>query len=52
MKIHPIDPNVQELWKIFPVRIPGGSKCLTCNEETVLVQSMVGVNQEPVKSFV
>lgn len=42
MKIHPIGADVQKLWKVFPVRIPGGSKCFSCQEETVLVQSMTG----------
>ncbi len=42
MKIYPIDPKVEEFWKIFPVRIPGNSMCQQCGEETVLVQSMGG----------
>ena len=42
MKMHPVNPEVQEFWKIFPVRIPGGSKCSNCGEESVLVQSMSG----------
>jgi len=42
MRIHPLDPELRGLWKSYPVRIPGGSDCGRCNEETVLVQSMNG----------
>ena len=42
MKIHPVDPRVRQFWKIFPLRIPGGSVCDQCGQETVLVQSMKG----------
>lgn len=42
MKIHHVDPDVQKIWKIFPLRISGESICRDCNEETVLVQSQGG----------
>jgi ssDNA-binding Zn-finger/Zn-ribbon topoisomerase 1 len=42
MRLHPVDPRVREFWKAFPVRIPGGSDCEDCRQETVLVQSMSG----------
>ncbi len=42
MRIHPVDPNVRSFWKIYPVRIPGGTQCPQCDQETVLVQSMGG----------
>ena len=42
MRIHSVDPNVRSIWKVYPVRIPAGSKCLKCEQETVLVQSMNG----------
>lgn len=42
MKMHPVDPKVRKFWKVFPLRIPGGSDCEDCGEETVLVQSMKG----------
>jgi hypothetical protein len=42
MKIYPLDPEIRKIWKIYPVRIPGGSTCHSCHEETVLVQSMDG----------
>jgi ssDNA-binding Zn-finger/Zn-ribbon topoisomerase 1 len=42
MTIHPVDPDIRKFWKAFPLRIPGGSTCFHCREETVLVQSMKG----------
>jgi ssDNA-binding Zn-finger/Zn-ribbon topoisomerase 1 len=37
-----VSPDIQRMWRAFPLRIPGGSKCDSCQEETVLVQSMTG----------
>lgn len=42
MKMYPVDPELRKFWKIYPVRIPGGSMCHHCHEETVLVQSAGG----------
>ena len=42
MEIYQIDPSVREMWRTYPVRIPGGSQCPRCDVETVLVQSMEG----------
>ena len=40
MRIHHVDSSVRELWRRYPVRLPGASTCSHCNVETVLVQSM------------
>lgn len=42
VKIHMVSPDTQRMWRAFPLRIPGGSRCTSCQEETVLVQSMTG----------
>jgi hypothetical protein len=42
MRIHTLDPSVRAMWRAYPVRIPGGSECRQCRQETVLVQSMQG----------
>lgn len=42
MRIVPADPTIHDFWKIYPVRIPGESRCESCREDTVLVQSMTG----------
>jgi hypothetical protein len=42
MRIHALDPSVRAIWKEYPVRIPGGSKCNDCGLETILVQSLEG----------
>src|SRR5712691_12336918 len=42
MREYPIDPKVREMWKLFPLRIPGNSKSTCCGAATLLVQSMDG----------
>ena len=42
MRLHPINPEVREVWKTFPLRISGHSQSTCCNEPTILVQSMEG----------
>lgn len=42
MNIHLVGPDTQQMWRAFPLRIPGGSKCASCQEDTILVQSMTG----------
>ena len=42
MKIIPQNPKIQDIWGAYPIRIPGGSICVNCQQETVLVQSMNG----------
>ncbi len=42
MQIHPLSPDIRNFWKAFPLRIPGGSQCSDCGQDTVLVQSMNG----------
>ncbi len=42
LSVYRLDPSVREFWRRYPVRIPGGSECWQCKQETVLVQSMDG----------
>ena len=42
MEVFPLDPKVRDIWKIFPLRIPGLSMSDCCGEPTLLVQSMDG----------
>lgn len=42
MRQFPSDPEIEKIWKIYPVRIPGQSISRCHNEQTVLVQSMDG----------
>jgi len=37
-----IGSTIREFWRVYPVRISGHSTCRSCNEQTVLVQSMEG----------
>lgn len=42
MREYPVDPQVREIWKKYPLRLSGGSTSLCCSLPTVLVQSMDG----------
>ena len=42
MKEFPIDPKISELWKQFPLRIPGPSLSNCCQSLTALVQGSAG----------
>jgi endogenous inhibitor of DNA gyrase (YacG/DUF329 family) len=42
MQKYPIDQNVRGIWKIYPVRILGGSLSSCHSKPTLLVQSMEG----------
>lgn len=42
MQLYPVDPKARPFWRSYPLRIPGGSTCSQCRQETVLVQSMKG----------
>ncbi len=39
---HPIDPKIREIWRLFPLRLPGRSESWCCRMPTILVQSMSG----------
>ena len=38
----PVDPQIREIWKKYPLRLSDGSKSKCCYLPTVLVQSMEG----------
>lgn len=38
----PIDPQIREAWKNYPLRLSGLSRSRCCNATTTLVQSMEG----------
>jgi len=42
MREFPIDSKVREMWKLYPLRIPGRPLSSCCQTQTVLVQSMEG----------
>jgi hypothetical protein len=42
MKVIPLSDELRKFWKLYPIRIPGHSRCRECNCETILVQSMKG----------
>ena len=42
MKEFPLDPQIRETWKKYPLRLSDGSKSTCCGLPTVLVQSMEG----------
>ena len=42
MRIHPIDRRVKEIWKHFPLRLPGRGRSACHNRPSLLVQSMEG----------
>jgi hypothetical protein len=42
MAEYPLDPVIREMWKLYPLRIPGFRVSRCCQEPTVLVQSMQG----------
>ncbi len=42
MRRYPLDENVRQMWKKFPLRLPGNSTSKCHNAETLLVQSMDG----------
>ena len=37
MRYSPISDDFRQIWKTFPLRIPGGSECDSCAEQTILV---------------
>jgi DNA-directed RNA polymerase subunit RPC12/RpoP len=42
MREIPSDPQVREIWKSFPMRIPGFVTSGCCRAQAILVQSMEG----------
>ncbi len=42
MRMHPINPEVRQIWKTYPLRISGHSLSKCCGESTILVQGMEG----------
>src|ERR1700687_1808862 len=42
MREHPVDNDIRNFWKSFPLRIPGHSISPCHREPTLLVQSMEG----------
>ena len=42
MKEYPVDPDVREIWKKYPLRLSGLTISRCCGAQTVLVQSMEG----------
>ena len=41
-RILTIDPKVRDIWRFYPLRIPGKSSCPKCGAPSLLVQSMSG----------
>ena len=42
MREYPVDPMIHDMWKLFPLRIPGQRLSRCCQTATLLVQSMDG----------
>jgi len=42
MREYPLNPKIKDMWKSFPIRIPGGTMSSCFNEPTILVQSRPG----------